>query len=161
MARSNSKSFIIVFSILIALILILIMIIYYTPPNYFQTTNNEFLVTEVVDGDTFVIGTGEYVRLIGVDAPEKEHVFYNKSKDFLAFLILNRTIMLETDKDNKDKYGRLLRYAYLGNLSVNIELVNQGYAIPLFISPNFKHKQEIEQAREECLDKKMNLCASA
>ena len=159
MARNNLNSFIIAFSILIVLILLSIITIHYTPFNYFQTTSNEFMIIEVLDGDTFVTETGEYVRLIGVDAPEKNKSFYNASKDFLSLLILNKTIMLEADEDNKDKYGRLLRYAYAGNVSVNVELVKQGYAVPLFISPNFKHKPEIEQARNECLKNKVNLCS--
>lgn len=147
----------------IAVLVIVLVLIFVG--SYFLTskfkTSQEFIVTEIIDGDTFVIETGDYVRLIGVDAPEKTDYFYNESKDFLSSLILNKTIVLERDIDYKDKYNRILAYAYTENLSINLELISKGYAVPLFISPNFKHKEEIEQAREECLNKKSNLCASS
>jgi len=160
MEKNNSKLFTAVLIIFIAVIVLLIIILFYIKPNYIKTSSNEFLVTEVIDGDTFVIETLEYVRLIGVNAPEKNELFYNESKDFLSLLILNKTIILEKDLDNRDNFGRLLRYAYINNISINIELARKGYALPLFISPNFKHKQEIENATKECLKTKINLCAS-
>ena len=123
----------------------------------------EFRVAEIIDGDTFRIETGEYVRLIGVDAPEKSSSFYFSSSNFLKLLILNKTIILEKDKDNRDNYGRLLRYAYVdyGNetLFINYELVKRGYAIPLFVEPNLKYKDKIEEARQTCLQEKNNLCS--
>ena len=86
-------------------------------------------VTNVVDGDTFVLGSGETVRLICVDTPEQGESGYEEAKDFLSFLVLGREVRLEKDVSERDQYGRLLRYVYIGTIEifVNKEIVQQGY----------------------------------
>ena len=119
-------------------------------------------VVEIVDGDTFKIETGQFVRLIGVDAPEQGSNLYDQSTSMLSFLIANKTVKLEKDKDNTDNYGRLLRYVYVDYnkqlIFVNLEEVKQGYAVPMYVAPNDKYKSDIEAARQECLKNKLNLC---
>ena len=97
-----------------------------------------FLVVNVTDGDTFTIATGEIVRLICVDTPEKDEENYTKAKDFLSSLILGEEVRLEQDEnasasEGYDKYNRLLRYAYLntseGELFINKEIVQKGYGM--------------------------------
>ncbi len=107
-------------------------------------------VTRVVDGDTFVIETGERVRLLGVDTPEKwesakldrdaERTGHDrkliqalgeKASAFAKALVEGKRVRLEGDPINsdKDKYGRLLRYVYLEDGTfVNMTLVREGYA---------------------------------
>ncbi|MFH1722945.1 MAG: hypothetical protein ABH950_10130 [Candidatus Altiarchaeota archaeon] len=43
-------------------------------------------VSRVIDGDTFELSTGEKIRLICIDAPEKGEEFYEKSKTYLEDL---------------------------------------------------------------------------
>jgi micrococcal nuclease len=117
-----------------------------------------FTVDEVLDGDTILIETGDYVRLIGVDAPEKNQDFYNESKTFLTSLILNQKVRLEIDIRNRDNYGRLLRYIYLNETNINLEMVRQGYAKPMHIAPDTSQKDKIDAAWDSCLEKKVNLC---
>ena len=96
-------------------------------------------VTEVNDGDTITVlmnGKQEVVRLIGIDTPELHHpekpvqCFAGAARHFTADLIGDSNVRLEADPedDNRDIYGRLLRYAYLedGTL-INAEGVEQGY----------------------------------
>lgn len=89
-------------------------------------------VTRIIDGDTFVIDTGDKVRLICIDAPELGKKGAEGSISYLAKLILGREVKLEKDVNDKDQYGRLLRYAYLekgeNTTFVNKEMVKQGYA---------------------------------
>jgi len=40
-------------------------------------------------------------------------------------------VRLEKDVSERDKYGRLLRYVYVGNIFVNDYLVRNGYAYAL------------------------------
>lgn len=97
-------------------------------------------VLEVVDGDTVRVllgGDERTVRLIGVDAPEKGHpsrpveFFGAESADILSSLCSGKDVLLESDREDMDRYGRLLRYLFLpspdGRL-VNLELVRQGAA---------------------------------
>ncbi len=41
--------------------------------NLLKEYTRSFLVQRVIDGDTFVLETGEKVRLIGIDTPETVH----------------------------------------------------------------------------------------
>ncbi len=101
-------------------------------------------VTRVIDGDTIVIDSGEKVRLTCVNTPEKGEKLYKEATEFTKSLVLNKTITLEKDKTDKDKYGRLLRYVYINNQSVNALLVQEGYAVVYPIKPNLKHCKEYE-----------------
>jgi micrococcal nuclease len=88
-------------------------------------------VTRVVDGDTYVIETGEKVRMIGIDAPEMSTDFGNDAKEHLKTLIEGKTIELQPDKKtgDKDRYNRLLRYAILNGEDINLRMVCDGFAI--------------------------------
>ena len=48
------------------------------------------LVTEVIDGDTFVIINRQNIRLHGVDAPELQYCFGKEAKDALSKKILGK-----------------------------------------------------------------------
>jgi hypothetical protein len=74
-------------------------------------TNNT--VTRIIDGDTFEIASGEIIRLLCVDTPEKKEKGYEEASNFLSDLILNKQVRLESDSKDKDDYGRLLRYFYV------------------------------------------------
>ncbi len=113
------------------------------PVGYYQ-------VTEFVDGDTFAInmdGTTEKVRLIGVDTPETHRpnspvqCFGTAASDFTKNLIGTNPVRLEADptNSNRDRYQRLLRYAYLpdGRL-VNAEIIKQGYGFAYVNFPFLK-----------------------
>lgn len=95
-------------------------------------TNRDTRVTRVIDGDTFITNKGDRVRLIGVDAPELPSLRGIESKMYLNQLIHNKVVILERDEisDNKDKYGRLLRYVYLDKKDVNLHMIKSGYAEP-------------------------------
>jgi len=87
-----------------------------------------FLVTKVVDGDTIDIETGERVRFVCIDTPERGDFYYKEAKDFLTNYILNKEVKLVKDITEKDRYGRILRYVYLEDEFVNGILVEKGYA---------------------------------
>lgn len=88
-----------------------------------------FLVVKVIDGDTLDIESGERIRLSGIDAPERGECYYKESKSVLANLTLNKTISIQQDITDIDKYGRLLRYIYLEEFLVNEYMVREGYAV--------------------------------
>ncbi len=100
------------------------------------------VVDEVVDGDTLrICTTGSAkpvtVRLIGIDAPERSHpslgkeFFADEAAAHLASLCLGKAVRMETDAEDADKYGRLLRYVFLpspdGRL-LNEEMIGAGMA---------------------------------
>src|SRR3989344_5335057 len=73
----------------------------------------EAVVTRVIDGDTFEIDSGEHVRFICVDAPERGMKGAEEAREFLTELIENKTVLLERDVSERDAYGRLLRYVFM------------------------------------------------
>jgi len=94
------------------------------------------LCTEIIDGDTFRLENGELVRLIGINAPELSQPGGELSREYLAHLILGKRITLERGFSERDKYKRLLRFVYIGNLCVNEEMIIQGYAEAGYLSEN-------------------------
>jgi hypothetical protein len=82
------------------------------------------VVDEVVDGDTLRVRTAGNaeavtVRLIGIDAPERSHpslgkeFFSDEAASHLASLCGGKTVRMEKDEEETDKYDRLLRYVFL------------------------------------------------
>ena len=107
--------------------------------------SSQAVVQRVVDGDTVVLSTGEWVRYIGMDTPELHHpkkpvqAYAREAKEFNRKLVEGKTVRLEFDVERHDKYGRTLAYVYLPDGTfVNAELVRQGYAHTLTIPPNVK-----------------------
>lgn len=99
-------------------------------------------VTKVIDGDT-VIAAGESIRLLGIDADERGHPCYAAAKQRLEELVLNKEVQLERDAEDKDRYGRYLRYIFLNGTNINLQMVQEGLAIARFSPENLKYKTEI------------------
>jgi micrococcal nuclease len=106
--------------------------------NYIQI-NKDYTVSEIVDGDTFKTRDGSTIRLIGVNSPEIGEPCSMEAKDELRNLIYGKDIRMESDDGNKDVYGRLLRYVYVGNTFVNSEMVRLGLAKSEEVKPNVKY----------------------
>lgn len=108
-------------------------------------------MARVVDGDTLVMEGGERVRLIGVDTPETKdprrpvQCFGREASSFLSSTLPRGiSVHLVGDVEQRDVYDRLLAYVYRlpDGLFVNAEILRQGYAQVLTISPNVAHADE-------------------
>ena len=94
-------------------------------------------VSKVVDGDTITMSNGEKVRLIQIDTPElaSKECYGSQAKVELTKLLSQASeVSLTSDPnlDEVDKYGRLLRYVFVGNTNLNLKLVEIGAAAPYF-----------------------------
>ena len=110
------------------------------------------MVTKVIDGDTLVVEGGNHVRLLGIDADERGYPCYDAARVRLEELVLNKTATLESDRTDKDQYGRLLRYVIADGKDINETLVSEGLAVARFLGDNVKHKQEIVQAEKKAIN---------
>lgn len=114
-----------------------------------------YLVTRVVDGDTIEIEGGQKVRYIGIDTPESVHpskpveCFAIEASNKNKKLVLGKRVRLEKDVSETDKYGRLLRYVWVGDVFVNDFLVRQGYAYSYSYPPDVKYQDQFKQAEGE------------
>lgn len=137
-----------------------------------------YIVTKVNDGDTFEIDTGERVRLLGIDTPEKwesgkldkdsERSGKDKeiikklgtlSSQYTEDLLLNKKVVLIADStnDDKDKYGRLLRYVYLEDGTFfNLKIIQDGYAYAYTKYPII-YKEEFLKAQKDASENNRGL----
>jgi endonuclease YncB( thermonuclease family) len=95
------------------------------------------IISKVYDGDTVTLNTGERVRLLQIDTPElsSSECYGNEARAALVLLLNNKTgITLKEDPqlDKVDRFGRLLRYVFVGKTNVNLKMVEMGAAAPYF-----------------------------
>ena len=87
-------------------------------------------VIEVLDGDAIMVadarGTEHWVRLAGVDAPEKRQPFAEAALEALGAKLLDRRVRV--DIRAVDPYDRVIGDVYLDDRWINRELVDQGLA---------------------------------
>lgn len=134
-----------------------------TPEGSSSANLSKFLVTKVIDGDTFEIEAGNEkfkVRMIGVDTPETVDprrpvgCFGKTASEETKRLIEGKQVILTKDISETDKYNRLLRYVFLPlsdkeNLFINDYLVRQGFANASSYPPDVKYDDRFAQAEAE------------
>ena len=111
-------------------------------------------VLEVIDGDTFSVtidGAAERVRLIGVDAPESGECMSAEATAALGALIRGG-VQLVRDVNDRDQYGRLLRYVEAGEVFVNEELVRRGLALAREYPPDTARQTRLADAQAAAKD---------
>ena len=128
-------------------------------------------VTRVVDGDTIKVlinNKEESVRLIGIDAPETVdprkpvQCFGIEATEKAKEILDNQTVMLESDstQDNRDKYGRLLRYVFLNAINFNKLMISQGFAHEYTYMGNpYRYQLEFKNAERDAGENKKGLWA--
>jgi micrococcal nuclease len=119
-------------------------------------------VLRVVDGDTIEVsldGVKEKIRLIGIDTPETVHpdaernVPYGKiASAFTKEKLDGQTVGLELDVQERDQYGRLLAYVWLGDVMFNKLLVDEGHASVSTYPPNVKYVDVFTEAQKAARD---------
>lgn len=115
-------------------------------------SGEEARVDYVIDGDTIVLAGGQRLRYIGIDTPElrpKPEYYAEEALQANRALVERKAVRLEKDVSDKDKYGRLLRYVYVGDIFVNAELVRQGYAEAKRYPPDTKYQDFLEELERE------------
>jgi micrococcal nuclease len=114
-----------------------------------KQSSNVVTVVRVIDGDTIVIDGGDHVRYIGIDSPETDEFYYSEASQLNTDLVAGKKVRLESDVTDKDKYGRLLRYVYVGDIFVNAEMVRQGCAWSTAYPPDVKYQVYLEAMEKE------------
>ncbi|QUI25723.1 thermonuclease family protein [Vallitalea pronyensis] len=117
------------------------------------------IVSRVVDGDTIAVtinGKEEKVRFIGVNTPESVGRYANKpqpyGKEASAYTkaqLDGKKVYLQKDVSDRDKYGRLLRYVWLGEPDkskleeqmFNAILIKEGYGNVMTYPPDVKYSK--------------------
>ena len=135
-------------------------------------------VTRVVDGDTIVVelldGSSEKVRLIGINTPETvkpnsavEH-YGKEASNYTKSMLSGKTIYLEKDVGDRDKYGRLLRYVWIEipqkineqeirQKMFNAILVIDGYAQLMTMPPDVKYANYFKKFQRDSRERNKGL----
>lgn len=127
---------------------------------------SEATVKRVVDGDTIELTDGRKLRYIGIDTPETKDprrpvgCFGKEASDKNKEIVEGKEARLEKDVSETDKYGRLLRYVWVGDLFVNEYLVKNGYAHASTYPPDVKYQDVFRQAEIYARDNRLGLWSS-
>jgi micrococcal nuclease len=132
-------------------------------------SDEEYLVTRVVDGDTIIIdmdGTEERVRLIGVDTPESVHPDSEKNvpygevaASFAREALEGKRVRIELDAQERDRYGRLLAYVYTGDGMFNETLLSEGHAQLATYPPNVRYVDAFTALQKDARERGVGLWA--
>lgn len=122
----------------------------------------QYKVVRVVDGDTIVIsynGVDEKVRMIGIDTPESVHPDKTKNSEFGDTVstfsksqLSDSYVGIEFDVQERDQYGRLLAYVYVGDKMYNKTLLEEGYASVSTYPPNVKYVDDFTAIQKSARD---------
>ncbi len=85
-------------------------------------------VSRIVDGDTFITGQGQRVRLYGADTPERGERCFSEATNRLRELA-GAAVRVETGPRLRDPGDRLLYYVYTEDgESIDEKLIREGFA---------------------------------
>ncbi|MGB9358206.1 MAG: lamin tail domain-containing protein [Acidimicrobiia bacterium] len=102
-----------------------------TPP----PAGAEATLQYVFDGDSIEVdldGRTEEVRLVGINAPERDECFGDESREALIGLLGEGDLVLVSGSDgDTDRYGRLLRFVYVDGDNINGRTLANGNAVVL------------------------------
>ncbi len=127
-------------------------------------------VVRVIDGDTIrvccVFGDRVTVRYVGIDTPEIHHPMKGveragkEAAEANRKLVDEKTVRLEFDVQQLDRYGRTLAYVYLEDGTfVNAWLVKNGYAMVMTVPPNVRHQELFLKLQREAREARRGLWA--
>ena len=96
----------------------------------------------IVDGDTVWVDVDLGLdihhqidlRLYGINAPEMKTKAGQDSRAHLVELMQGAgSLVIQTEKDRTEKYGRYLATLLLGGMNINQQMVTDGFAVPFMV----------------------------
>lgn len=123
---------------------------------YFFSQQHDTAVVDVHDGDTFTLGSGDRVRLLGADAPELGKCGAQEAREKLSRLVLRKTVRITEEK--RDTYGRRMGLVWVGTTLMNEIMLKEGLARPDY-TPNSKSEQ-LKAAYREASDNSRGIHSS-
>lgn len=120
------------------------------------------IITNIIDGDTIDLDSGERVRLLGINTPESGEILFEESSKRLEALVMNKSVLLEIDKTNSGIYTRLLRHIYVlgpdgSYINAGFLIVLEGLANTYFVEPDILYKEIFHQAEEYAINNELGL----
>ncbi len=85
---------------------------------------------------------------MGSTHPKGTNASVLKPRDILDGLIANQEILVATDVETFDRYGRILGYVWYGDTFINAELVRKGAALARAFEPNTTLQEHLDAAEQ-------------
>lgn len=139
-----------------------------SPANVPDAHIQEGTVISVIDGDTLKVKINnqiETVRLLLIDTPETHHPtkpvqeFGKEAEDYARSVLIPDSIVgIEVGNPERDHYGRLLAYLWIGQQTFNEMQVENGYARVAYVyPPNDKYIDPFIEAEDQAKSKKLGI----
>ena len=112
------------------------------------------IVKKVINGDAFILETGEKIRLIGANAPEINHPIRGpephgqEAYDFIRNAIEGKKVKLEFDVELYDPSKHIWAYVFDGDTLVNEKILSKGLAKLANHPPNIKYQDRFLKAQK-------------
>jgi micrococcal nuclease len=116
-------------------------------------------VTQVFDGDTFVLSSGETVRIALIDTPESGEPLYDEAGQYLSGLILGKKVTLMPLGSGTDHYGRTLAEVFIDTINVGYSVLQAGMAYLYLYRENIHLKEVYLQAQKQAITAKSGIWA--
>lgn len=106
-----------------------------------------------MDGDTLDVQGPDgrvTVRLIGMNAPEKDECFAMQATAAMQQLLAGHTVTLVKDVSETDQYGRLLRFVETdAGVDVGAEMVRGGFAVSRRYPPDIARNSTYDELQTQ------------
>ena len=119
-------------------------------------------VASITDGDTLDVraddGSVFEVRIIGTNTPETGECFADEATRVLAALAPpGSRIGMTSDVSDIDQFDRLLRYLWVGAMSINEETVRRGAALSRSYPPDTAMTERFDEAQAAAKEAELGL----
>jgi micrococcal nuclease len=122
-------------------------------------------VVDSIDGDTIKVkfenGDVESIRILLINTPEKNEKFGPEASNFAYEELNNKTVYIESDVEDRDKYNRLLGYVWYeknGQLKLyNKEIILASLSKVAYVYESKKHLNILNEAEESVKYNKLNI----
>lgn len=146
-----------------AITFLLFFLLSFSSVHALNSVSETATVSRVIDGDTIELSDGRKVRYIGINTPETTHpqkgqeCFGQEAKQKNAEIVEGKTVILERDVTDTDRYGRLLRYVYVDEVMINEQLVAEGFAFSSPYPPDVKFQERFDELQQSARQGQLGL----
>lgn len=123
-----------------------------------------FNVKQVYDGDTLVLENNQRVRLLGINTPEISSRYREaepggiEARDWLKKQLSENQVYLQYDTEKRDRYDRLLAYAWTPDGDfINEKLLQNGWAALTLKPPNLQYADQLIAAQKQAMKQQQGI----
>ena len=122
-----------------------------------------YQASKVIDGDTIELSNEEWIRYIGINAPELRNgipdPYSQEAFEANRNLVIGKEAYLEFDVQERERYDRMLAYTYFDDLFIYTWLVENGYVQIMTIPPNVAYQDLLLELQTKTREENRGLWA--